>query len=129
MVPLIGGGIQMDETALPIMLVDFARREKSLGQREQKRLWPMVKRAASFIARNVLFTQQDRWEEDQSYSPFTLAAEIAALLCTADLADLNDDNKIADYYVRIAPPEVSDASSPAGGFVTIKNRSEKMGRN
>jgi glucoamylase len=148
------GGIQMDETALPIMLVDLARREKSLDQREQKRLWPMVKRAASFIARNGPVTQQDRWEEDQGYSPFTLAAEIAALLCAADLADLNNDNKIADYlretadfwndsieqwiyvkgtdlakkvgvdgyYVRIAPPEVSDASSPAGGFVTIKNR-------
>jgi len=26
------------------------------------------------------------------------------------------------YYVRIAPPESADASSPAGGFVPIKNR-------
>ncbi len=147
-------GIQMDETALPVILVDLARREKALDQGEQARLWPMVKRAASFIVQNGPVTQQDRWEEDPGYSPFTLAAEIAALLCAADLADLNREPAIAaylretadfwndslerwmyvqgtdlakkagveGYYVRIAPPEVSDASSPAGGFVTIKNR-------
>jgi glucoamylase len=148
------GGIQMDETALPIMLVDLGRREKALDEEELMRLWPMVKRAASYIVRNGPVTQQDRWEEDPGYSPFTLAAEIAALLCTADLADLNNEPGIAGYlretadlwndsldqwiyargtdlakregvegyYVRIAPPEISDASSPAGGFVTIKNR-------
>ena len=148
------GGIQMDETALPIMLVDLALRERALDQNEQKRLWPMVRRAAAFIVRNGPVTQQDRWEEDPGYSPFTLAAEIAALLCAADLAELNGEHVIAaflretgdfwndniehwiyvketylakkygveGYYVRIAPPELSDASSPAGGFVTIKNR-------
>jgi glucoamylase len=147
-------GIQMDETALPIMLVDLARREKALDGGELRRLWPMVRRAASYIVRNGPVTQQDRWEEDPGYSPFTLAAEIASLLCAADLADLNGEPGIAvylretadlwndcldhwiyvrgtdlaakagveGYYVRIATPEVSDASSPAGGFVTIKNR-------
>lgn len=29
---------------------------------------------------------------------------------------------VASYYVRIAPPEVSDAASPTEGFVAIKNR-------
>ena len=36
-------GIQMDETALPILLVDLARREGVLDGDGLKRLWPMVK--------------------------------------------------------------------------------------
>jgi glucoamylase len=48
----------------------------------------MVRKAASFILRNGPVTQQDRWEEDAGYSPFTLAAEISALLAGADIADL-----------------------------------------
>ena len=48
----------------------------------------MVRNAVSFIVRNGPVTQQDRWEEDAGYSPFTLAAEISALLAGADIADL-----------------------------------------
>ena len=47
---------------------------------------PMVRKAVSFILRNGPVTQQDRWEEDAGYSPFTLAAEISALLAAADIA-------------------------------------------
>jgi glucoamylase len=81
-------GIQMDETAFPILLLDLLRREAldSLGKLD--RWWPMVRKAASFILRNGPVTQQDRWEEDGGYSPFTLAAEISALLAGADFADL-----------------------------------------
>jgi glucoamylase len=35
--------------------------------------------------------QQDRWETSPGYSPFTLAAEIAALLAAADLAERVDE--------------------------------------
>src|SRR5258706_3165327 len=48
----------------------------------------MVRNAASFILRNGPVTQQDRWEEDAGYSPFTLAAEISALLAAAEIAEL-----------------------------------------
>ena len=147
-------GIQMDETAFPILLVDLARREKALEPDDLSRLWPMVRRAAGFLVRNGPVTPQDRWEEDPGYSPFTLAVEIAALLAAADLADENDEPGVAaylretadawnasierwtyatdtdlaretgveGYYVRIAPPEVGEAASPAKGFVPIKNR-------
>ncbi len=82
------GGVQMDETAFPILLLDLLRREApdSLGRLD--RWWPMVRNAVSFILRNGPVTQQDRWEEDAGYSPFTLAAEISALLAGADIADL-----------------------------------------
>jgi glucoamylase len=81
-------GVQMDETGSPILLVDLARREGALDGDELGTLWPMVKRAAGFIVRNGPVTQQDRWEEDPGYSPFTLAIEVSALLCAADLAEI-----------------------------------------
>jgi len=147
-------GIQMDETALPVLLVDLAAREGAIKEAGRRRLWPMVRRAARFIVQNGPVTQQDRWEEDSGYSPFTLAAEITALLVAADAADdagegglsgylretadawydriddwiyargndLAGRTGVDGYYVRIAPPDVADASSPAGGFVPIKNR-------
>ncbi|MCG6923012.1 MAG: glucan 1,4-alpha-glucosidase [Acidobacteria bacterium] len=147
-------GIQMDETAFPILLVDLARREGALDDDEVRRLWPMVRRAAGFLACNGPVTPQDRWEEDPGYSPFTLAVEVAALLAAADLADSQGHGLAASvlrdtadawnesierwtyvtgtelaqrvgvegYYVRIAPPESPDASSPSLGFVPIKNR-------
>jgi glucoamylase len=80
-------GVQMDECAFPILLVDLAWREGALPEAELQGLWPMVKQAAGFIVRNGPVTGQDRWEEDGGYSPFTLAVEIAALLAAADLAD------------------------------------------
>ena len=148
------GGIQMDETAFPILLVDLTRREGALSDEEVAHLWPMVRSAAGFLLANGPVTPQDRWEEDPGYSPFTLAVEVAALLAAADLAELQDDppaakllRETADlwnahieawtyvtdtdlaqqvgvegYYVRIAPPEETESSSPAGGFVPIKNR-------
>lgn len=82
------GGVQMDETAFPILLVDLLYREAPYALGDLDRWWTMVRKAASFIIRNGPVTQQDRWEEDAGYSPFTLAAEISALLAAADLADL-----------------------------------------
>jgi glucoamylase len=79
-------GVQMDECAFPILLVDMALRTGALDQAEVPRFWPMVRKAAGFILRNGPVTAQDRWEEDGGYSPFTLAVEIAALLAAADLA-------------------------------------------
>jgi glucoamylase len=81
-------GVQMDETAFPILLLDLLRREAAPGLDKLERWWPMVRNAASFILRNGPVTQQDRWEEEAGYSPFTLAAEISALLAAADVAEL-----------------------------------------
>jgi glucoamylase len=88
-------GIQMDETAFPILLVDLARRKGGLDQASLGRLWPMVYQAAAFLLANGPVTPQDRWEEDPGYSPFTLAVEIAALLAAADLAELHADPAVA----------------------------------
>jgi len=95
-------GIQMDETSLPILLVDLAHREKALAEADIARFWPMVMQAAGYLVRNGPVSPQDRWEEDPGYSPFTVAAEIAALLAAADLADLNHEASIATYLREIA---------------------------
>ena len=97
-------GVQMDETALPILLVDLAAREGVIDTAGRDELWPMVRRAAAFLARNGPVSPQDRWEEQPGYAPFTVAAEIAALLVAADLADAAS-NTIAAQYLR----ETADA--------------------
>ena len=95
-------GIQMDETAMPILLVDLAHRKKALDDAAVARFWPMVRKAAGYLVRNGPVSPQDRWEEDPGYSPFTVAAEIAALLAAADLADVNQEKSIAEYLREIA---------------------------
>ncbi len=95
-------GIQMDETALPILLIDLAYREKALVKADLVKFWPMVRKAAGYLVRNGPVSPQDRWEEDPGYSPFTVAAEIAALLAAADLADLNHEASIATYLRETA---------------------------
>src|ERR1700736_6809086 len=57
---------------------------------------------AGFILRNGPVTQQDRWEEDAGYSPFTLAVEISGLLAAADLADAVGQKDIATHLRETA---------------------------
>jgi glucoamylase len=95
-------GVQMDETALPILLVDLAYREGALNESRMERFWPMVRAAAAFLVQNGPVTGQDRWEEDPGYSPFTLAVEIAALLAAADVADRSGDATAARYLRETA---------------------------
>ncbi|HTP51154.1 MAG TPA: glucan 1,4-alpha-glucosidase [Anaeromyxobacteraceae bacterium] len=95
-------GVQMDEAAFPILLVDLARREGALGAGEPALFWPMARRAAGYICRNGPVTAQDRWEEDPGYSPFTLAVEIPALLVAAEMADRNGEGPLATYLRETA---------------------------
>ncbi|MDQ6612727.1 MAG: glycoside hydrolase family 15 protein, partial [Gemmatimonadota bacterium] len=90
-------GIQLDEAAFPILLVDSARRENAITAAEVKKGWPMAQRAALFVSLHGPGTEQDRWEENAGYSPFTLAVEISALLCGADLADIAGQVDFAKY--------------------------------
>ncbi|MGH8397003.1 MAG: glucan 1,4-alpha-glucosidase [Gammaproteobacteria bacterium] len=95
-------GIQLDETAFPILLIDLAHREGALSSKDLKRFWPMTLKAACFLACNGPVTQQDRWEEDSGYSPFTLAVMVAALLVAAELADTQHEPRIATYLRELA---------------------------
>jgi glucoamylase len=80
-------GVQIDECAFPILLIDLARRDGVLTADHLPAFWPMVRSAAGFVMRHGPITGQDRWEEDAGFSPFTLAVAVAALLVAAELAD------------------------------------------
>jgi glucoamylase len=118
-------GIQMDETAFPILLVDMARRENAMEADDLTRLWPMVRRAASYLVCNGPVTQQDRWEEDPGYSPFTLAVEIAALLSAADLADVNGESAAATFLRETA--DTWNANIERWTYVTNTDLARQLG--
>ena len=83
-------GVQLDECAFPMLLLELARREGALGPPDLPQFWPMVERAAGFVLRTGPRTKQDRWEENAGYTPFTLAVTIAALLAAAEIAEACD---------------------------------------
>jgi glucoamylase len=95
-------GVQLDETAFPILLVAMAFSHKALDDAELKNLWPMVRRAAAFLVRSGPVTGQDRWEEDAGYATFTLAAAVAALLAAAELAERNGEGGEAGFLRETA---------------------------
>jgi glucoamylase len=95
-------GLQIDQTAFPILIVERCDRAKAIADERMKRYWPGLKKAISFLIQNGPYTQQDRWEEEKGYSPFTIAVSIAALLAGADLAEKNNENELAGYCREIA---------------------------
>ncbi len=95
-------GIQMDETALPILLVDLAWRERALRDEDRLRFWPMLRAAAGYLVRNGPVSPEDRWEEAPGYSPFTIAVQIAALLVAAEWGDEQGEPRVAAYLRETA---------------------------
>jgi glucoamylase len=86
----------MDQVALPLLLAH------QLGRSERDTWLKHVKRAADFIVENGPSTVQERWEEESGYSPSTIASEIAALICAADIARRNRDFRSAARYEQVA---------------------------
>jgi glucoamylase len=84
----------LDEAALPIVLA------WQLG-RFDGATWRRARRLADRIAGDGPVSA-DRWGGEAGYSPSTLAAEIAALVCAADLAVRNGDGTRASSYTRTA---------------------------
>jgi glucoamylase len=95
-------GVQMDETAFPILLYDMLLRAGAIAPSEVGHYKRMIEAAAGYIVRAGPTTQQDRWEEDGGYSPFTLAVEIAALLAAADAMEVVANNATARYLREVA---------------------------
>lgn len=92
----IGGGLQMDQVALPLVLA------YQLGRTDRNSWVKHIKPAADFIVRKGPSTQQERWEEKPGYSPSTIAAEIAGLVCAARIASNNRDVRSAETYLKTA---------------------------
>lgn len=92
-------GIQLDEVAFPIML---AWRLRQAGALEDFDPYPMVLKAADYLIQHGPATAQERWEENSGYSPSTLAACIAALVCAASFARAKGDETSAQYLEEYA---------------------------
>lgn len=136
-------GVQLDEVGFPILL---AAKLREIGIQESPETSVMIRRAATFLARNGPVSPQDRWEENPGASPFTIGVEVAALTVAAaylegterdyalGLADcwnqrieewtyvrdtpLDRELGVAGHYVRICP-------NPGGGIcgrVEVRNR-------
>ncbi len=118
-------GVQMDEVGFPILLTAQAWHEGTLSVDEGKQLWPMIRKAASFLVRNGPVTQQDRWEEDPGYSPFTLAVEISALLAAAEFAEMQGEPQTARFLRETA--DVWNASIERWTYVTDTDVSRRCG--
>ena len=134
-------GKQLDEVAFPIMLAWRLWKADGLGELE---IFPFVERAAGFLVRNAPITHQERWEENAGYSPSTLAAVIAGLICAAEMARAHDSAELGEFleeyadwieghledwtvtnngvlhaeikrhYMRIRPPECGEAYAHEG---------------
>ncbi len=87
-------GIQLDEVAFPIML---AWRLWDADALENFHPLPMIREAVGFLIREGPVTAQERWEEASGYSPSTLAANIAALICAAEFFREADDEVTARF--------------------------------
>ncbi|MEP7081007.1 MAG: glycoside hydrolase family 15 protein, partial [Ginsengibacter sp.] len=95
-------GLQMDEIALPISLVDMYHANYGLEPDKMKRYWLGIKKAISVLITNGPSTGQDRWEEESGLTAFTLAAQITGLLGAAHLAEINNEPVIAQYCLETA---------------------------
>jgi len=71
---------QLDEFSFPIIL---AYRLRELNALRLFDVRPMVLKAAGAIIANGPMTKQERWEENEGYSPSSLAANIAGLVCAS----------------------------------------------
>ncbi len=92
-------GLQLDEISFPIIL---AWRLRLAGQLADFDPWPLVMAAAGYICRHGPATAQERWEEASGYSPSTLAATIAGLICAGGFARERGETAIAQYVEEYA---------------------------
>ena len=90
------GSLQLDEVAYPLILA------YQLGRNDKATWENHVKKAADFIVKTGPITPQERWEEEGGYSPSTIAAEIAGLVCAAEIAQKNGDEASATIYLATA---------------------------
>jgi glucoamylase len=92
-------GKQLDEVAFPILLAWRLWKAEALGELE---IFPFVERAAGYLVRHAPITHQERWEENAGYSPSTLAAVIAGLICAAEMARAHQSEELALFLEEFA---------------------------
>lgn len=109
-------GVQLDQTAMPIMLAWKLYKGGVLSKNELTQWYrTMLQPAADFLVEGGLakilwndtqitppYTQQERWEEQAGYSPSTTAAVVAGLISAGEIAKLSGDTDSAQRYLATA---------------------------
>ncbi len=109
-------GVQLDQTAMPILLGARLEALGLIGKPELMASYKtMLKPAADFLSRGGTiglgwnhatitppYSQQERWEEQEGHSPSTTAAIIAGLAAAADIATQAGDTGSARLYASKA---------------------------
>jgi glucoamylase len=92
-------GEQLDEVAFPVLLAWRLWKADALGELD---IFPFVERAAGYLVRHAPITHQERWEENAGYSPSTLAAVIAGLICAAEMARAHESAELGQFLEEFA---------------------------
>jgi glucoamylase len=87
-------GVQLDEVSFPIIGCWRLWKAGGLGDFDP---YPTVARACGYLIREGPATAEERWEEAGGYSPSTLASNIAALICAAEMIEDRGDKHTADF--------------------------------
>lgn len=88
--------VQLDQAAYPLILA------WQLGQTDAATYRRHIAPGANYLVHYGPATQQERWEESAGYSPSTIAAEIAGLVCAAAAARRNGDVAGAALFGAVA---------------------------
>ncbi len=87
---------QMDQDSYPMILA------WQLGETDRTTWEKHVRPEADYVLEHGPATQEDRWEEVSGYSPSTMAAEIAGLVCASAIAQKNGATADARKYLETA---------------------------
>ncbi|HZA51631.1 MAG TPA: glycoside hydrolase family 15 protein [Myxococcaceae bacterium] len=88
--------VQLDEVAFPIVLA------YQTGHHDEALYRNHIKKAANYLVANGPRTRQERWENQDGFSPATIAAEIAGLVTAAQIARHHRDEASAAKYEETA---------------------------
>ncbi|SEQ45623.1 glucodextranase DOMON-like domain-containing protein [Natrinema salaciae] len=139
------GTVQMDQVASPLVMAYqlFGRHDIAPSDGDVSYDYRNVRLGADYVADNGPRSPQERWEENAGFSPQSMAAQIAGLICAAELADheghaadadrwrsaaddfssqlesltVSDDGPFGDrYFVRVCPN-----GDPDGSSITLAN--------
>jgi len=91
------GGTQLDEAAYPILMALEAGLQNDTALYENH-----IRPAADFLVANGPSSGVERWEEQNGYSPSTIAAEIAGLTAASVIATTHGDTARAQLYQATA---------------------------
>jgi len=101
------GGEQLDEIAFPLVMADQLRERHGLGFEDVAYDYEATRALAAYLVENGPRTEQERWEEEDGFSPSTIAAVVAGLASAARLAHLEGEDAdalvalgVADHWAR-----------------------------